>query len=195
MPHRLEQHGPIPPCPRVSADPARTGYFHPREVADILGCPKIDYAQLRRLFKLARLQTGGPVADSDHRWSRYTLRDIAAVEVALRLSGGPESLDLGRRLRVAPVEAAVRSLLDRGIRDPLLEVPMERHGAVIVAAVAGDIIDPTTGQLVLRRVFAEASLHVSRGERRDVLKKLRQEREAKLVRMRNRVQAFTENLA
>lgn len=179
------------PRPRLSPDPSRAGYFFPREVADILGVPEIDYRQLRALFKLARLQAGDPVLPADHRWSRYTLRDVAAVQEALRLAGGSVALRPGRRLRLRPVESAVIGLMRMGVRDPLLEVPLERYGSTIVATIGGDLLDPTSGQLTIRRVFAQVRPRIDPGEY-DLLVELRAERDRKLQQMRRQVAAVAE---
>ena len=175
----------MPPRPRN--DPERVGFFHPREVAEIIGAPRIDYAQLRRLYRLARLQTGAPLDSTDRRWARYTLRDIAAVEVALRLAGGPDALEPGRRLMIKSVEDAVNGLLAMDVKDPLLEVRMERQGSVIVAAFAGDLIEPASGQLVMRRIFSSAATQVDRRSEYDVVLAMREERDAKLHNVRRRV--------
>lgn len=186
MAGRLENHSAVPPRPR--SDPERVGFFHPREVAEIIGSPRIDYAQLRRLYRLARLQTGTPLDSNDRRWARYTLRDIAAVEVALELAGGAAALEPGRRLMIKSVEDAVNGLLTMGVKDPLLEVRMERQGSVIVAAFAGDLVEPASGQLVIRRIFSAAATQVDRRSEYDVVQAMREERDAKLRNVRRRVQ-------
>lgn len=89
---------------------------------------------------------------------------------------------------VKSVEDAVRGLLARGIVDPLLEVRMERQGSLIVAAFAGDLIDPATGQLVMRRVYSSAATWIDRRTEHDVVKAMRAERDAKLRNLRVRVQ-------
>lgn len=146
MPDRLRDHGTVPPLDRVRDLPA-DGYFFPNEVAHMLRIVDIDYHQLRRLFRLVREQSGTTLNTG---WSRYTLTDIAAVEVAIRLCGGKDKLGRGRRLRIKPVQDACMALHQQGIANPLLDVPLARQGQRILAYVGGTLYDPVTGQTALR---------------------------------------------
>jgi hypothetical protein len=181
----LRPHAAVAPRPRLSLDGRREGYFYPREVAEILGCPEIDYYQLRRLFELARAQSGRPPAVG---WGRYTLTDIAAVRVALDLAGGKPALAAGRRLQIAPVARACEALVAMGVREPLLEVPMFRQGRNVFAVVGGGLIDPVTGQIVLREVFQAAKNLLDRTDGA-LVDQLRQERDRRMSQARLRIQA------
>lgn len=121
--------------------------FFPGEVARLLGLAGVEYSQLRRLFVLSRTTRG---EDPPGRaWARFTLADLAATEVLVHLGGGRGALDAGRRLVLGDVERACRSLRGLGFDNPLLQVPMIRHGRRILARVGRHVIEPTTGQLAL----------------------------------------------
>jgi hypothetical protein len=111
----------------------------------MLGLGHADYAQLRRLLKLVRSRkTPG------RRWSRFTLREVAAVQVALRLAGGREALRPGRHLSIKPIEDTCRVLrLRYGLAEPLLQANLRREGSRIVATVRNVTFEPVTGQLLL----------------------------------------------
>jgi hypothetical protein len=117
----------------------------PNQVAQLLGVGQVDYGQLRRLFRLvASGRTAG------RRWTRFTLRDVAAIEVALRLAGGHDALEPGRHLTIKPVEDACRILRERyGLEEPLLEADLRREGSSIVATVRHVTFEPLTGQVLL----------------------------------------------
>lgn len=179
----LAPHTAVAPEPRISEDPQVTGYFYPREVAEILGVPEIDYAQLRRLFKLGREQSLAAVHDADRSWSRYTLLDVARAREALRLAGGKAALQRGRRLQLELVRKAVLRLNEAGICDPLLEVHLERQGSEIFATVEGTILNARNGQAILKDVYESVADQIGRRER-DVLSRLRAERDRKLSQVR-----------
>lgn len=148
MAQRLRERGTRAPRPRTRDDLPGEGYLFPGEVAEMLGCRDIDYRQLRRLFRLVRTQAGAPVRDG--KWARFTLKDVAALRVALDLSGGSSALERGKHLQVAPLEHACRALRAQGVSNPLLDVPMKRSGTVVFAEIDGVLFDPLNGQLTLK---------------------------------------------
>ena len=120
-------------------------YFYPAEVVAILGLEGIDYAQLRRLFRLVR-------ADPNERtsgWSRYTFEDLVAVRVAVRLCGGRGAFRPGSRVQIRELEQACAGLRALGVERPLVQVAMRREGNAIVADFEGLAFRPATGQLAL----------------------------------------------
>lgn len=97
---------------------------------------------------LVRRQAGLEVRPG---WARLSLRDVAAMAIAVRLAGG--GLTEGqpsRRLELGAIERACAALQDRGIANPLLDVRMVRHGRSVMALVHGELFDPTNGQLALQ---------------------------------------------
>lgn len=137
------------PRPRTRDDLPGEGYLFPGEVAELLGCGDIDYHQLRRLFRLVRAQAGGSARP--RKWARYTLKDVAALRLALDLCGGVEALAHGKHLHIAPLERACEALRRQGVANPLLDVPLHRTGTVVIAEINGVLFDPTTGQTTLRQ--------------------------------------------
>lgn len=89
-------------------------YFYASEVVRILGLQGIDYAQLRRLLRLARTSNAQP----DRRWARFTFEDLVAIRSAVQLAGGTEALAEGRRLQLAELERACERLRELGIERP-----------------------------------------------------------------------------
>lgn len=83
------------------------------------------------------------------RSARYTLVDVAALEVLIGLCGGREALGPGRRLRLANVRAACEALRLQGYSNPLLQVPMVKIGRNVYAIVQKVLIDPTNGQIII----------------------------------------------
>ncbi len=149
MAQRLrDRSGTRSPRPRTRDDLAGEGYLFPGEVAEMLGCQKIDYHQLRRLFRLVRAQAAAPVRE--RKWARFTLKDIAALRIALDLCGGVPALEEGRRLAITPLERACEALRGQGVGNPLLDVPMTRQGTVVFAEINGLLFDPVNGQLTLK---------------------------------------------
>lgn len=116
----------------------------------MLGIDDVDYHQLRRLFRLVREQGGGAPNDG---WSRYTLTDIAALNIAIELCGGKHALQPGRHLQIEPLRKACRALRQQGIANPLLEVRLERQGRKVFADVGGTLFDPQTGQTALANML------------------------------------------
>lgn len=111
----------------------------------------IEYDQLRRLYRLARVTRGLPPPGPG--WARFTLADLACVEALIKLGGGRQALRPGHRLILGDVEAACQALLEAGVDNPLLEVGLSRVGGRrLVARVDGYVFEPATGQLVLENV-------------------------------------------
>jgi hypothetical protein len=179
MAGRLARHAEVAPKDRVinSREPTVIGYFYPREVASILEVPEIDYHQLRRLYELARSQAGQPIPKG---WARFTLRDVAAIRVAIALTpGGTQAIQTpGRRLRLAPIEHACAALRALGVANPLLEVTLHLYGRSVVAEINGELFDPVSGQIALRGAYSTTSRFLlTRGIRdADLQARLRDER-------------------
>ena len=146
MTRLVHDHAAREPATRLGRD-LSVAVFFPGEVARILGLDGIEYGQLRRLFVLARVLRGEP--HPDRGWSRFTLADLAAVEVLVGLGGGRECLHRGRHLVLGDVETACQALRRLGVDNPLLQVPMARDGRRILARVGEYVIEPVTGQLAL----------------------------------------------
>jgi hypothetical protein len=124
--------------------------FFPGEAMRLLGLEGIDYAQLRAMYSLARVSRGEPAPGRG--WARFTLADLAALEVLVALGGGRESLLRGRRMVLGEVLETCSALRERGFDNPLLQVPMAREGRRILARVDGLLVEPITGQAVLDTV-------------------------------------------
>lgn len=151
MSEELHNYSPVPPSDRTDVN--EVGSFFPGEAARLLGLADLDYRQLRRLFRLARGQAGGPVVA--RRWSRYTLVDLASVYVAVQILG-LHRVAPGRRLRMAALEAACAALSARGFTNPLLQVPMMMQGDRVLVILHGEVLDPVAGQQALNLAMAEA---------------------------------------
>jgi len=74
-------------------------------------------------------------------------------------------------------------LLDDGIRDPLLEVPMERTGRMVFVKVDGNLIDPSSGQGVLTEVYGLTRKYMMKREA-TLLTRMRGERDLRLRQAR-----------
>lgn len=125
--------------------------FFPGEVVRLLDLGDIEYDQLRSLYRLSRVTRGLP--EPGREWSRFSLADLACVEVLIKLGGGREALRSGRRLILGDVKAACQALREAGVENPLLEVELSRiDRRRLVARVSGYVFEPATGQLVLEDV-------------------------------------------
>jgi hypothetical protein len=186
MSRRVEEHDPRQPAERVHRDVSAAVFF-PGEVARLLRLGNVEYDQLRKLFVLARVLRGEP--HPGRRWSRFTLGDLAAIEVLVALGGGRPHLASGKRLVLGEVVQACRALREVGIENPLLQVPMVRIGRRVFARVEDYLVEPTTGQLALAHVgdciaeFLEERLITDSTVRAAIA------REARLLRQRGRVRA------
>jgi hypothetical protein len=125
-------------------------FFYAAEAAEVLGVPGIEYRQLRDLVRVVR--NGAPLEDA--KWARYSLADVAGLQILIDLVGGPQVFQRGSamRMRLKPVEDALRALTEMGFSHPLIEVPLALEGKRIVAWIEGIIIDPKSGQALLTRV-------------------------------------------
>ena len=150
MADRVRRHAETAPKRRVRSNPAVAEFF-PGEAARLLGLGMIDYAQLRELFRLARVARGDE--GIGRGWSRFSLADLAAVEILVELGGGREALAEGRRLVLGDVQATCVALRLMGFDDPLLQVPLARDGRRILARVDAFVLEPRTGQLVLETAW------------------------------------------
>lgn len=130
---------------RSRAIEAHEEFFYPAEAASVLGLHNVEYRQLRRLLELVR----GPRSVESSRWARFSLADVAGLQIAVGLLGGSEVFERGRRMRIQPLEKAVESLRLLGFANPLVQVPLERQGNQIVARIHGVLVDPQTGQGLL----------------------------------------------
>lgn len=119
----------------------------------MLGLGAIDYAQLRRMLRIARASKG--LSDPGRGWTRFTLADIAAIEILIDLGGGRSVLEQGRRLVLGDIKETCDALRRLGFEDPLLQVPLTREGRRIVATINGIRIEPVRGQLVLDAATAQ----------------------------------------
>lgn len=146
----------------VPGDALQSGLFYPGEVARMEDFAGIDYRQLRRLFKLVREQANAPIGP-ERTWSRYTLRDIAALKIAVALCRSDVDPD-SRYLVIAPLERACAALRTQGVANPLLDVPLTREGRVIFAEIDGARIDPTNGQMQLRDAHDEVLAYLERSD-------------------------------
>ena len=166
--------------------------FFPGEAARLLGLGAIDYAQLRELFRLARLARGS--ASTGRGWSRFSLADLAAVEVLVELGGGREALEEGRRLVLGDIEATCVALRRMGFDDPLLQIPLARDGRRILARVNAFVFEPTSGQLVLETTWqhVETFLEDRAISSREVRKAISEERRRSRPTKRQTLQASDE---
>jgi len=173
---RVSDHGPRTPSERVGA--TVSAVFYPGEAARLLGVPDIDYAQLIKLHRLAR-ESRGLKPSSDKRWTRFDFMDLACIHVLIELGGGTERLQVGRRLVLGNISATCAALRQRGVKNPLLDVPLKRVGRSIVAKVDGYVFEPDSGQAVMALVEArlqEFAAEYSLGK--NVLGTLRRERKS-----------------
>lgn len=152
MSEPIRDQRPVAPNPRLRPAASNAGhdqgYFFPGEVARLLDLEDVDYHQLRRLLRLVRQQAAA-LPPPRGKWSRYTLRDVAALQVAVEVCGGRAALVAGRHLKIAPLERACAALRRQGVSNPLLDVPLTAHGRRVFALVDGTLVDPTSGQQAL----------------------------------------------
>lgn len=149
MARHLSEFRPALPADRVPGEAAGGGYFYVGEAARILGLD-LDYRQVRALFLLAREQRGASFQDqTEKRWSRFTLEDLATVRVLVELCGGPTALSNGKRLRLRPIRDACMWLHRHGVANPLLEVDLDIQGNRVFASFNGALVETRTGQLAL----------------------------------------------
>lgn len=139
---------------------AEEGSFYPNEVVRILGLQRVDYRQLRRLFKLVRLASGAAACPG--RWARFSFQDIAALRVAINLAGGVTALRKGHRLQLKPIEVACRQLREQyDLTSPLTQARLRRDGRKVVAELGGLHFIPQSGQLVFGSLRGDIRRHVA----------------------------------
>lgn len=161
MARRLLEHGPREPKRRVEGvdvGDLRSSFF-PNEVARALSIERIDYAQLRRFYRLIRNPSGSAELDValGRGWARFSFTDMACLVVAIDCCGGPPALAPGRHLTIVGLREACASLYRQGFPVPLLNVGLERIGRRIVAEVNGVLVDPISGQLAIEAVAERVS--------------------------------------
>ena len=191
MADRVSNHRERAPRARLRSDLAAAEFF-PGEVARLLGLEGVDYAQLRDLHRIGRRARG--LATPGRKWARYTLADLAAVEVLVTLGGGRDALSKGRRLVLGDIVRTCDALRGLGFDNPLLQVPMARDGRRILARVNGFVLEPTTGQLVLESAWhqVDAFLEARLITNRQVRKAIRTERHSMRLPRRRVLQASDE---
>jgi hypothetical protein len=155
MAPRAEKRVHRPPRRRLAGD----GYFFPNEVVRILHLERVDYRQLRRLFRLVRAASGRKIRE--RKWARYSFQDLCALQVAIDIAGGIEALASGRRLGLKALEAACRALRDEfKLSSPLTQALLQRQGRVITAQLGGMHFVPQTGQLVFGTLQGAVGKHL-----------------------------------
>lgn len=162
---------------RSLVESAQQEFFYAAEAVAVLGVEGIEYRQLRELLTVIR---GSDQSTGARRWARYSLADIAALEIAIELVGGRAVFEPKRRMRIAALRRALKALRDAGFMNPLIEVPLERQGTRIVARLRGVLIDPTNGQAQLVEVERRMEQRVKEVRLDGALERLR----ADLVQLR-----------
>lgn len=134
------------PTKRVRAD--RDGYFFPNEVVRMLSLERLDYRQLRRLFRLVATSRGEVPS---RRWARFTFQDLAALRAAVNALGGPEAIATAKRIPIRRLERACEKLrTDYGLTNPLTQARLVWNGHDVVVQLLGARFEPDSGQLLLR---------------------------------------------
>lgn len=146
-------------------------FFYASEAAQALGVPEIEYRQLRKLVEVVR--EGRPMPGKS--WARYSLADVAGLQIVIDLVGGPDAFKPGgrMRMRLQPVRDAIAALRNMGFPHPLIEVPLSLEGDRIVAHLQGVVIDPRTGQGLLLQVQRRMEARYIALNRQDALQRLR----------------------
>jgi len=159
-----------PPALR-HANETTSEFFYASEAAQVLGVPEIEYRQLRKLVEVVR--DGRAV--SAKAWARYSLADVAGMQIVIDLVGGPDVFKPGgrMRMRLQPVRDAIAALRKMGFPHPLIEVPLSLEGNRIVAHLRGVVIDPRTGQGLLVQVERRMEARFIALDRRQSLANLR----------------------
>ncbi|HWJ97794.1 MAG TPA: hypothetical protein VNQ33_06510 [Acidimicrobiales bacterium] len=171
-------HAPLGPASRSTGPTPQLEYF-PGEVAQLLDLGDITYEQLRTLLLIARAARGEALEPG--AWARFSVEDLASTEVLVGLVGGRERFREKRRLTISDIEPACRELRKIGFANPLLEVPLARHGRLIVALVGRHVYSPTTGQFAFAFMGEQVEQFVARRaahdrEARTLLRQVQRER-------------------
>jgi hypothetical protein len=150
--------------PRVRAPSEALGpAFFPGEAAEILGLGAVDHARLRRLKRL-RDTCAGRDSELGSSWLRLDITDLVAIQVLIDIGGGQDRLRDGRRVRTHGVVQVCERLRTLGHDDPLVQVPLARHGSRVVAYIAASWIEPASGQLLFDGVIARADAYLSQAD-------------------------------
>jgi hypothetical protein len=169
------RHDPLRPAriPGSVNDSSQVEFVYANEVASILGLERVEYRQIRCLLALVR---GVKETELGARWARFSLADIAGLQIAIPLVGGPDGFRVGGRLRMAPLKRACEALRSIGIANPLIDVPLHLHDGRVVAQIEGIVVDPRSGQALLASMYDLMKDRVPRdGGRTDAIQRLRSE--------------------
>ena len=134
--------------PRKRVRGAADGYFFPNEVVRMLSLERLDYRQLRRLFKLVATSRGEIMP---RKWARFTFQDLASLRAAVAALGGADSIARAKRLPIKRLErACARLRSDYGLTNPLTQARLTWDGSDVVVQLLGARFEPDSGQLLLR---------------------------------------------
>ncbi len=114
----------------------------------MLSLERLDYRQLRRIFKLVA-ESRGEVPS--RKWARFTFQDLAAIRAAVHALGGPDAIAQSKRLPIKRLERACAALrADYGLTSPLTQARLVWDGRDVIVQLRGARFEPDTGQLLLR---------------------------------------------
>jgi|SRR6185369_8477961 len=134
--------------PHKRVTTAATGYFFPNEVVKMLQLERLDYRQLRRLFKLVAASRGEVVP---RKWARFTFQDLASLRAAIIALGGLDAVTSSKRLPLKRLErACARLRADYGLTNPLTQARLVWDGRDVTVQLLGARFEPDSGQLLLR---------------------------------------------
>jgi hypothetical protein len=124
------------------------GYFFPNEVVRMLSLQRLDYRQLRRLFRLVAISRGEVMP---RKWARFTFQDLASLRAAIHALGGAEAVATAKRLPLKRLEQACTRLReDYGLTNPLTQARLAWDGHGVVVQLHGARFEPDSRQLLLR---------------------------------------------
>lgn len=176
-------HQPTRPATRTTGSTVPLEFF-PGEAARLLQLGDVAYEQLRTLFVLARYARGETAKSAG--WARFDAEDLASSEVLVGLAGGRERFQPNRRLNLRDIKPACAKLRELGFVNPLLEVPLARHGRQVIALVGSHVYAPSTGQLAFAFVGDQVEQLVAQRESLDrdarlLVREVRRQREARRI--------------
>lgn len=123
------------------------GYFFPNEVVRMLALERLDYRQLRRLFKLVATSRGDV---APRKWARFTFQDLASLRAAIAALGGLDVIASTKRLPLKRLERACARLReDYGLTNPLTQARLVWTGRDVAVQLLGARFEPDSGQLLL----------------------------------------------
>ncbi|GAA3873057.1 hypothetical protein GCM10022275_22640 [Tessaracoccus defluvii] len=136
------------------------------EVMALLRLERLSYQRLQALGDLVFELSPGDAASRDlvgpGSWRTYTPKDVARICVVIELCGdqafNSHTGGTRHRLRgIAHLRRAARLLMGPqfNVADPLLDVSWIRQGRNLLVLLAGDLIDPLSGQSLVRWGSAE----------------------------------------